>query len=117
MPEQRNLRYLQAEHVESDGISLCGMPVEAGGGDVLGNVDGVIVEPGARRACYFVVAADNSRRYLVPMEPVRLDATHQAVQIVGEPEPEEWAEFDPRAFDEFDDADLMAALFSRTARR
>jgi hypothetical protein len=114
MPEERNLRYLEAARVESDGVRLGGIAVEVPGLGRIGNIDGVIVEPGARRLRYFVIATEDRRRYLMPLEPMRLDTLHPAVEVVSRAEPEGWTEFDPQAFDEFDDNDLVAALFSRT---
>ena len=115
MPDTRNLRYVRAAHVKGDGLQLYGVPVETGSQRNLGRVDGVIVEPSTRRLHYLVVDGDDVGRYLLPVNTICMDRMCQALRVMDEPEPAHWEPFDPDAFDEFGDEDLLAALFAKPA--
>jgi hypothetical protein len=116
VPDTRNLRYVQATNVESDGLPLCGLPVETDCHQKLGRVDGVIVEPSTRRLHYLVVDGDDDvGRYLMPLDAICLDPSSHTLKVMDEPDPASWEAFDPDAYDDFGDDDLLAALFSRPA--
>jgi hypothetical protein len=114
MAETQNLKYLDAAHVAGDGLPLSGLRIETGADRQLGELDGVIVEPGVRRLRYFVVDAGEGR-YLMPFDAICFDADHHALRVIAGSDPSSWEAFDPAAYDEFGDDDLITALFARPA--
>lgn len=114
MAEARDLKYVDAAHVKGDGSCLSGLHIEAGADRQLWELDGLIVEPGARRLRYFVVDAGEGR-YLMPFDTICFDPDHQALRVIAEPDPSSWEAFDPDAYDEFGDEDLVTALFAHPA--
>jgi hypothetical protein len=109
-----DLRYVHADHVDGDGVCLSGLRIEDGADCKLGELTGLIVEPGARRLHYFVVDVHEGR-YLMPFDNICFDPDHSALRVMADPDPGSWQEFDPDAFGEFDDDDLISALFARRA--
>jgi hypothetical protein len=81
----RHLRYLDAAKVACPGGSLSTLAVESGSGEVLGHVDGVLIDPAARRVRYYVVAVANwhrARRYLVSGDqPTYLETDRQVLRL------------------------------------
>ena len=112
MADEPNLKYMRAAHVEGDGLPLCGLPVETESHQNLGRVDGVIVEPSTRRVHYLVIDGDDVGRYLMPIRTICLDPSNQTLKVMDEPDPTGWEPFDPDAYDEFGDEDLLTALFA-----
>lgn len=114
MAEARNLKYVDAAHVKGDGSCLSGLRIEAGDDRQLGELDGLLVEPGARRLRYFVVDAGEGR-YLMPFDAICFDTDNHSLRVMAEPDPDSWEAFDPGAYDEFGDEDLISALFASPA--
>lgn len=114
MAETGNLKYVDAAHVTGDGPCLSGLRIETGADRQLGELNGLIVEPSARRLRYFVVDA-HPGRYLMPFDTICFDPDHHALRVMAEPDPDSWEAFDPDAYGEFDDDDLISALFAHPA--
>jgi hypothetical protein len=112
MAEFRHLRYVDAAHVTGNGPCLSGLRIETGADRQLGALDGLIVEPGARRLRYFVVDAGRGR-YLMPFDTICYDPEHQTLRVIADPDPGSWEAFDAEAYGEFGDDDLVSALFAR----
>lgn len=111
MAEARDLRYVHADHVKGDGVCLSGLRIEAGSDRKLGELSGLIVEPGARRLRYFVIDAGQGR-YLMPFDNICFDPHDHTLRVMTEPDPGSWQEFDPTAYGEFGDEDFVSALFA-----
>lgn len=110
------LRYIGADHVETPSGMLDGTVLVSPREETVGRVDGIVVDPIARRVRYFVVKSCawlRSRRHLVPATPARLDAEHKALHVDIEPgDLSRYREVRADAFRRFSDDDLIAALFS-----
>ncbi len=109
-----NLCYIDADRVESDAGRLNRLDVRDTANRRLGELDGFIVDPTARRLRYFVIGARHwlrRHRYVVPLCPAALDSEHHALRI--DPEPSTLAacrDFDPEIYRTFSDEDAVAAL-------
>jgi len=114
MAEAQNLKYVDAAHVKGDGPCLSGLRIEAGADRQLGELNGLIVEPGARRLRYFVVDAGEGR-YLMPFDTICLDPEHHTLRVISDADPDTWEAFDPGDYGEFGDEDLIKVLFAHPA--
>ena len=114
MAESRDLKYVDAAHVKGDGSCLSGLRIEAGADRQLGELNGLIVEPGARRLRYFVVDAGKGC-YLMPFDTICFDPDHHTLRVIAEADPGSWEAFDPDAYGQFGDDDLISALFAHPA--
>jgi hypothetical protein len=114
--EHSRLRYVSPSHLE--------VPLPKGRLDVrdqqnrrIGRFDGVVYDPVDRRVRYLVVdrpGRASHHRYLVPVDPTQVDAEHRAFRVgVDGEDLRRFRNFDPRAFPDFSDEDLIEALFSR----
>jgi hypothetical protein len=101
---------------ESDASRLCYLspaqvegPLPEGHLDVrdrdnrrIGRFGGVIVDPRARRLLYLVLDAPGvlrHRRYLIPIDPTRIDAEHRALRVgIHSDELAGCTNFDPSIF-------------------
>jgi hypothetical protein len=66
-----NLRYLSASKVASPAGVLSELELRTPEDSKLGTVDGVLIDPEARRVCYYAVGRSrlfDNRRYLVPAD-------------------------------------------------
>lgn len=116
MATDATLRYVQAERLEGEGLQFAGLAVQTRNERELGRLDGIIVDPRARRVRYFVVDAGGHHRYLMPLCAASLDEEHHALRLVSPDDPQDCFEFDPGAFVEFDDDDVVAAIFGGPRR-
>jgi uncharacterized protein YrrD len=112
------LRYLEASKVIGPSGDLAGTSLCSVDGQALGEVDGVVVDPSQRRLLYFVVKTPGffrHRRRLVPADAMpHVDQQSGAVHIdVERNEMAQFAEFEPNAVRQFDDEDVIEAIFSR----
>jgi hypothetical protein len=112
MAEIRHLKYVDAAHVTGNGPCLSGLRIETGADRQLGELDGLIVEPGARRLRYIVVDAGRGR-YLMPFDTICFAPDHQTLRVIADLDPGSWEAFDSEAYGEFGDEDLISALFAR----
>lgn len=113
------LRYLQADHVEGPvgnlgRLELCTMDDEK-----LGVLEGVLIDPVARRLRYFVVKSGGwlSRgRYILPADDVaRVEADQHILRIDAPAAALPRQSFDPATVPAFSDEDVITAMFSDRA--
>jgi hypothetical protein len=117
--DTRRLRYLSADHVEGPTSTFARFDVRTLDDGELGRLDGIIIDPAARRTCYLVVDVGvfRHRRYLLPLGPTRVDEKHRTLRVnVDGANLMRCAKFDPGAFPGFSDDDLLTALFHRADR-
>lgn len=112
------LKFIEAQSIETPVGRLGGAHVVSPTRATLGTLDGVLVDPGARRVAFYVVeSAERSRHFLVPQMPARLDASHQALEVDLEADDlDQLDEVEPAKFPRFSDDDLMNALFRAHTR-
>jgi hypothetical protein len=111
------LRFIEAQRLETPAGRLDGALVVSPTNATLGTLDGVLVDPGARRVEFYVVeSTQRSRRYLVPQMPVRLDASNQALEVDLEADDlDQLDDLEPGSCPRFSDEDLITALFHARA--
>ena len=113
------LCYLAARDVEIPEGTLAGLDLCSLDEKKLGTLDGVIIDPAARRVRYYVVEAKgwfSAKRFLLPADqPTRIDHDEHMMRIDLEADDVRRAEFDRDAIREFSDDDLMVSLFSTHA--
>jgi hypothetical protein len=110
---QSRLKFIEAQRIETPVGRLDGALVVSPTNATLGTLDGVLVDPGARRIEFYVVeSAEGSHHYLVPQMPARLDASHQSLEVDLETDDlDQLDDVEPGRFSRFSDDDLMNALF------
>jgi hypothetical protein len=114
---QQQLRYLNAERVDTPFGLLAGLALVSPSDEKLGNVGGVLIDPLDRQVCYFVIESRRllkTHRYLLPLNPVRIDADalHTELDSSGL---RRLREVEADSFLPFSDDDLITALFSPRA--
>jgi hypothetical protein len=115
---ESHLRFIEAERLRTTAGRLNVAVVVSPTNARLGTLDGVLVDPGARRVAFYVIeSAKGSRHCLVPQMPARLDASQQALEVDLEAEDlDQLDDAEPERFARFSEDDLMTALFgARTA--
>ena len=115
------LRYLDASRVNSPAGVLSQMDVETIDGAPVGAVDGILIDPAARRIRFYVIALrqwlGRRRRFLLPADqPALLEPERKALRLqVDQTALQSCVEFRNQTVPEFSDADLLSAMFARTA--
>jgi PRC-barrel domain len=113
------LCYLEASKVLSPAGGLSRVDLRSPDNKLLGDLDGVVIDPEKRRLRYFVVTSPgwfNRRRYLVPADAApRIDAESHTLRIDLNPRDVCACEEFDGSLREFSDDDLIAATFARTA--
>lgn len=111
-PSESTLRYLPARRVRCGVYNGQSLSVENESAEPIGDLDGFIVDPPARKVCYAVVHPRGifARPRLVPLPGTRLDAEREALLVDGplsrcEP-------FDAARFPELSDEDVLTAVFA-----
>jgi hypothetical protein len=113
MKPAESLRFIEAQRIETPSGRLAGAQVVGRTNETLGTLNGVLVDPGARRVAFYVVdSAERSRHVLVPQMPARLDARHHALEVdLGADDLDQLDEVEPTRLPRFSDDDFMNALF------
>lgn len=112
-----NLRYLSASKVASPAGALSELELRTPEDSKLGTLDGVLIDPAARRVCYYAVGRSRlfgRRRYLVPADrlpQLELDRGTLRVQLSAQ-ELERCPQLDPGRVREFSDDDMLTAVFA-----
>jgi PRC-barrel domain len=106
-------RYLPADRVFVEGISLRLLTVRTTDDQVVGRLLGFVVDPPAGRIRSLIVESGKTQLE-VPLGSTQLDASCRALRI-GEGESPRWREFRAGAVPQFGDDDLLAVLFHRAA--
>ena len=109
-----DLCYLNASKVESPAGALGHLDVQTEDGEQIGALDGVLIEPTARRIRYYVVALSRRfgrRRYLLPADaPAQLDS--KALRFLDPLALQSCREFRTGDVREFSDTDVLSAMFA-----
>ena len=113
-----DLRYLEAQNVEIPAGRLAGFEVCSRDNEKLGDIDGVLIEPSARRVRYFVVKASGwltRGRYLLPVEDLAsVDRDHHLLRIEATADELAHQKFEARAVPRFSDEDVVTVMFAPT---
>jgi uncharacterized protein YrrD len=116
---ERDLCYLEAQNVEIAAGKLADLEVCSRDDEKLGGVDGVLIEPSARRIRYFVVKSPGwfrKGRYLVPVEDLaRVETDQQVLRIETSAADVGREAFTPDAVRPFTDEDVVTVMFAPTA--
>jgi hypothetical protein len=117
--DDSDLCYLEAGNVELPAGKLAGLQLCSRDDQALGAVEGVLIEPSARRVRYFVVRRSGwlrNARYLLPVENLaHVDRERNVLQIDACADDVPRQQFDPSAVRPFSDDDLLTVLFSPSA--
>jgi hypothetical protein len=110
-----NLRYLDADHVEAPLTEFGAADILDCQGQKMGSIDGVLVDPGQRKAVYLVIRRGRigAHRELLPIADLHIEANGRALRLQSETAPLE--RFDPRRYPTFSDDDLLTAMFASRA--
>ena len=113
--ETSTLRYIAAEHVDTPAGRLDGTVLVNPSDEMVGRLDGIIIDPTERRVRYFVVRSRNwmkNHLRLLPATPARLDSEHKTlhVDIDAEDFPR-LREVRSDTFPKYSDDDLISAMF------
>ena len=116
----RHLCYLDASKLESSAGDLGGLAVRTQGDEMLGTLDGVLIDPTKRRLRYFVVQDRGllrRRRYLLSADvPIRVESEGQVLRIDAEKtDVTLYDEYDLRTVRPFSSEDAVEAMFSTSA--
>lgn len=119
MEAHAELRFIEANRVDTPAGRLNDYTVVSPTDAQLGKLDGVIVDPTHRQVRYYVVKAPGwllSQHYLVPASPVRLEAERRTVQFDIEPSDlSTLPKTDPDSFSKFSAEDAVEAMFAKRA--
>jgi hypothetical protein len=113
----RNSRlcYLEASRVKGPVGDLAGVKLQTSAEEEIGTLDGVLIDPRARRVRFLVAEKPGwfrSRKYLVPTDcPAQVTPGHTLRIDVGA---DDLPTFDSVQVAEFTDEDLVDALFADT---
>lgn len=115
-----DLCYLKAQHVELPAGSLAGLEVCSRDDEKLGDIDGVLIEPSARRVRYFVVKSSgwlSKERYLLPIEDLAsVDRDRNVLRIGARADEVPRHSFQLDEVRPFTDEDVVTVMFAPTAR-
>jgi len=106
------MRYLDAGDVDNDIVGFDGLNVVGSDGQQIGDVDGFVIDPDARRVHYVVIDSGGwftSRRLLLPIGHATLSADRRSLQTdVTRDALRRLPEFDDDRFRELTDEELRA---------
>jgi hypothetical protein len=108
------LRFVEAARVKAQETALAELEVLTGSGTRVGELTGFVLDPAQRRVRFAVVKDGwlGRRRFLVPMEEMRLDPDRRALLVeFADGELNRCAAFRAREYPVFSDEDLLIALF------
>jgi hypothetical protein len=112
---QSDLRYLDAERLDTSAGRLDDVLVVSPSHATLGKLDGVVVDPSRRQVRYYVFERAgwfSSRHYLLPLGPARLLPDQRAVEVdLESDEIGKLEQVDPAALPRFSDEDLVSTMF------
>ena len=114
-----DLRYLDAQHVRCPIGTLAGLEVRTTDDEKLGQLDGVVLDPGQRRVRFFVVGSQGllrKRHYLLPVAAApRVEADDMILRVEAQASEVAPAPFDTRSIPEFSGEDAVTAMFASRA--
>lgn len=113
------LCYLDAKKVHYPAGTLAGLEVRTADDHLLGQLEGVLLNPSQRRVCFLVVQSPGllrKRRYLLPVDAApHVEAKDMILRVeaqAGEVNPER---FDVGAVRPFSEEDAVTAMFATRA--
>lgn len=113
------LRYLPADKVQHRYGCLGFATVTGEGGRVMGRLEGVVLDPSARKLRYVVVKTPGlftGKHRLLPVDgTIQLDNDAKAIRVRDGASMSACPAVDPAALTPFRDEDLLDALFGRVA--
>jgi hypothetical protein len=115
-PRTAQLGYVSAREIEGPRGSLAGTVLRGRGGDAIGILDGILIEPSARRIAFLVVQTFHGGaacQYLLPVHAVlpRMEAARHALYVdIDEDEMVEYHRLAHHGFPDLSHADLISAL-------
>jgi hypothetical protein len=113
------LCYLEADNVNLPAGKLAGLQLCSRDDRSLGDVEGVLIQPSARRVRYFVVKRSGwlrDSRYVLPIEDIaHIDRERNVLKVEARADDLAHQHFDPSAVRRFSDDDLLTVMFSSTA--
>lgn len=119
--DRGRLCYLDAASVRGPFPTCDGVEVWSDEDGRIGRLDGIVIEPEARRVRYLVIEAGRMfrrHRYLLPFRDMRVDVQRHAFCMDAQKSDlASCEEYEPQAFRPFSDDDLMAALFPKSPDR
>jgi len=120
MSGDSHLRYLPATRVDTPMGSLGTMSLVSPSDKNVGTVDGVIIDPTARKVLYFVVKLRrwwSTHQYLLSFSPAKIDSERTCLHVDLEPgDVQQLPKFHAGMFPSFSDEDFISFLFApRTA--
>jgi hypothetical protein len=117
--DDSGLCYLEAGNVKLPAGKLADLQLCSRDDQTLGAVEGVLIEPSARRVRYFVVKRSGwlrDARYLLPVEDLaHVDRERNVLQIDTCANDVPRHRFDPSAVRPFSDDDLLTVMFASAA--
>lgn len=81
--QSSELQYLDPSKVRIAGQSCVGMTIRAATGNVLGNLNGFLIDPISRRLLYLIVKTLNHTRFL-PFAAAQVDTTRNEIQVASD---------------------------------
>ena len=113
---ESHLRYFAASCVNTPMGNLNDMTLVSPTNGEVGKLDGMIIDPWERHVCYYVVSSwrgYQTRRYLLPATPARIDSDRKALRVDIEPEDlRTLPQLNPKLFPLMSADDLIEALFA-----
>ena len=118
-PYNSDLRYLDAERVDTPVGSLATMSLISPSDKNVGKLDGVIIDPIEQQVRFFVVKSSRwwaTRRYLLPVTPAQIDSERPGLHVDLERDDlERLPKLHAGRFPPFSDEDLIDTMFSSHA--
>ena len=111
------LRFLGAAMVASPAGTLAGLQLCSRDDDTVGTVEGVLIDPPARRIRYFVIKRTGSaEQYLLSADtPVHVEEGPRVGRLESDRAELQLELFDPNSVSPFTEEDAVTAMFARAA--
>ena len=114
-----DLRYLEANSVRCSLGNLADFQVCTSDSKSLGNVEGVLISPSARRCEYFVIESRSlfeQHRFLLPVvETGAIVEEPKTLKIAARKDELDLEKFTPSSVPQFSDEDLITTIFAQDA--
>jgi PRC-barrel domain len=114
--ENHALRYVDAQMVDTPAGRLTDATVVSPSGAKLGHLDGIVIDPLHRHASFLVVSVRKwmrTHRYLLPLEPSRIDSgAHELYVDVESSDLNQFPEVPAARIPAFSDEDLVDVFFA-----
>ena len=108
------LCYLSAPHVATPGGTLSGLELRNSEHELVGTVDGVLIDPPERRVRYLVVQRKPEDRVLLPIDEIVHVDFEGGTPRLQAPSGARLLEFDPHTVRPFSADDAVTSIFTRS---